>query len=615
MILQRHAPVFQLCKFSPSASSSLRLLAHLNPCRSFSHSFPNAPAATTMVRAAAPPARIRFISVGKPCRERFRSFSTAAAVAKRTESDTFFADEGVSWSSIGVSDRLSRALSSVGIERPSLIQAATIPPILAGKDVVIAAETGSGKTHAYLVPLYEKMYAATATQDDEGSSQKRGWRIAHNISLVLCPNVMLCDQVVKMTNCLCDGSGEPLLKAVALCGRQGWPSSTPDIVVSTPAALLNNLNGIDPERRRRTDFLRSVKYVVFDEADLLFCGSFQNQVIRLIDMLRFDEKQLSRLKRSQADGSKELLDESELQYDSENEDSQVEASFNEADNILDDADIEEDSDDEDNPDVNDPTGESVTGSSRVRDWRRARKIYERSKQYVFVAATLPENGKRTAGGILKRMFPDLHWVSGIYRHFHNPRVEQRWVKVTIDNQVDTLLDAVRKSSTADVPGSESGISRTMIFANTVEAAEAVAKLLRNADVKCLCYHSDSTLEERAQTLVDFQEKGGVLVCTDAASRGLDIPNVTHVIQADFATSALDFLHRVGRTARAGQYGLVTNLYTEANSDLVGAILEAMKQDRPLEMAFSRKRSFRKKLKKKRAFNQFRGPSTAETAGV
>ncbi|CAM8882252.1 unnamed protein product [Rhodiola kirilowii] len=573
--------MLQFCKLS--SSSSLRLFTHL------SHTSPS---------CAPPPARIRFVSVVKPC-ERFRLFSTAADVVNHKENDTFLAEEGVTWTSIGVTDRLSRALLSVGIERPSLIQAATIPPILSGKDVVIAAETGSGKTHAYLVPLYEKMYAKAATQDDERASQKRGWRISHDLSLVLCPNVMLCDQVVKMTNSLCDENGEPLLKAVALCGRQGWPSSTPDIVVSTPAALLNNLNGIDPERRRRTDFLRNVKYVVFDEADLLFCGSFQNQVIRLVDMLRFDEKQLSRAKNPHADGFKVLHDGSDLQDNLENGKPQIEAIFDEEDHIEDESDMEEDSDVEDDPDEVNQAEESVTGSSRTRDWRRARKVYERSKQYVFVAATLPENGKRTAGGILKRMFPDLCWVSGVYRHFHNPRVEQRWVKVTNDNQVDTLLDAVRHGSKAEVPGSETGISRTMVFANTVEAAEAVAKLLRNAEVECLCYHSDGSLEDRAQTLIDFQEKGGVLVCTDAASRGLDIPNVTHVIQADFATSALDFLHRVGRTARAGQFGLVTNLYTEANSDLVGAIHEAMKQDRPLEMAFSRKRSFRKKLKKKR----------------
>lgn len=71
---------------------------------------------------------------------------------------------------------------------------------------------------------------------------------------------------------------------------------------------------------------------------------------------------------------------------------------------------------------------------------------------------------------------------------------------------------------------------TMVFANTVEAVEAVAKILQSSGIKCYLYHKDSSFEERAKALVDFQEKGGVLVCTDAAARGIDIPNVSHVIQ-------------------------------------------------------------------------------------
>lgn len=109
-------------------------------------------------------------------------------------------------------------------------------------------------------------------------------------------------------------------------------------------------------------------------------------------------------------------------------------------------------------------------------------------------------------------------------------MEQRWVEVSIDTQVDSLLEAVKHSSKLDHVVSASGTHRTMVFANTIEAAEAVAKILQQFDIECLCYHSDSTLEERKKKLVSFSENGGVLVCTDAAARGLDIPNVSHVIQ-------------------------------------------------------------------------------------
>lgn len=251
---------------------------------------------------------------------------------------------------------------------------------------------------------------------------------------------------------------------------------------------------------------------------MLLCGSFQNQVIRLINMFRFDEKVLSRAKNSQPD--KPLMDtesaESTMDFELEdNEDMQANS-------------IPED-DEESEDDNND--GHSFEESQPIimkkRDWRRTREIYERSKQYIFVAATVPENGKRTAGGELKRLFPDATWVSGLYLHRHNPRLEQKWIEVTVDSQVDVLIDAVNHTKTLS---SDNGLSRTMVFANTVEAVEAIAQVLHGAGIECYCYHSESSLEERTRNLVDFQQKGGIFVCTDAAARGTDIPNVSHVIQ-------------------------------------------------------------------------------------
>lgn len=143
---------------------------------------------------------------------------------------------------------------------------------------------------------------------------------------------------------------------------------------------------------------------------MLLCGSFQNQVIRLINMLRFDEKLLSREKNSAAeklvDSNSDFLTQFELE---DSEDPNIDFIPKEEE--------EAESDD----DVENLTGETEVGAGKKKDWRRVRKNYERSKQYIFIAATLPENGKRTAGGVLKRMFPDASWVSGSYLHRHNPR--------------------------------------------------------------------------------------------------------------------------------------------------------------------------------------------------
>jgi superfamily II DNA/RNA helicase len=105
------------------------------------------------------------------------------------------------------------------------------------------------------------------------------------------------------------------------------------------------------------------------------------------------------------------------------------------------------------------------------------------------------------------------------------RLEQRWIEVIADTQVDDLLDAVRYSYRSD------DSTRTMVFTNTVESANSVADILDRVGIRCLLYHSESSMDERAANLCAFRDAGGVLVCTDAAARGLDIPNVSHVIQA------------------------------------------------------------------------------------
>lgn len=110
------------------------------------------------------------------------------------------------------------------------------------------------------------------------------------------------------------------------------------------------------------------------------------------------------------------------------------------------------------------------------------------------------------------------------------RLKQRWIETTFDTQVDELIKAVNHGFKSKSVEFNSGQCRTMVFANTVDAVESVAKILMRAGIECYLYHKDCSLEDRAKTLVDFQEKGGILVCTDAAARGIDIPNVSHVIQ-------------------------------------------------------------------------------------
>lgn len=176
-----------------------------------------------------------------------------------------------------------------------------------------------------------------------------------------------------------------------------------------------------------TDISIYYNWQVFDEADMLLCGGFQNKVIRLINMLRFDEKLLSRSNKSVSEWPMELESESLSNFNlddtkdlkteiiSEGEDDSEDV---DVDNVVGDVDVDNVVED---ADVDNSVEDVENGSNKRKDWRRVRKYYERSKQYIFVAATLPVNGKKTAGAVLKHMFPNANWVSGNYLHCHNPR--------------------------------------------------------------------------------------------------------------------------------------------------------------------------------------------------
>lgn len=141
---------------------------------------------------------------------------------------------------------------------------------------------------------------------------------------------------------------------------------------------------------------------------MLLCGSFQNQVIRIINMLRFDEKQLSRMKGSENENPLVLTGSADMESSGENDgDLEADAISENYEDTETDGDIE--------------NLENQVHAVQSKDWRRVRKTYVRSKQYIFVAATLPVNGKKTAGGVLKRMYPDASWVTGNFVHRHNPR--------------------------------------------------------------------------------------------------------------------------------------------------------------------------------------------------
>ena len=130
----------------------------------------------------------------------------------------------------------------------------------------------------------------------------------------------------------------------------------------------------------------------------------------------------------------------------------------------------------------------------------------------------------------------------------------------------------------------------MIFVNTAEGAAQLSEALKNEGIDCAQFHKLS--ENRHEELQKFRQGSAkLIVCTDSAARGLDLPNVRHVIQAEFALNVVQHMHRIGRASRGGVSGRATSIY-DSNSDL---IVESIKSG--IVSSFSRRRGLRKKWKK------------------
>lgn len=257
-------------------------------------------------------------------------------------------------------------------------------------------------------------------------------------------------------------------------------------------------------------------------------------------------------------------------------------------------------------------------------------------QHVFVAATLPDYGLRSVDAYLQKKFPKAVRVtlSGMHQARHSGLAEQtKWIAEPSKQERMKNLVALLNQ-----PANEGGLQgeKVMVFVNSVEDAEGASQALGRAGIVALPYHAKMRLEERTATLDRFRRyiKGkskvedvdddtvGVLVCTDLAARGIDVPNVDVVVQLQFAGNVVAHLHRMGRCGRAGQKtgrgivfyeeekeGPLVQVVQEAENQQERMVLEGaeiMELDPENEAslgsvkkAFSRKRAFTKKLKKMR----------------
>jgi superfamily II DNA/RNA helicase len=364
-------------------------------------------------------------------------------------------------------------------------------------------------------------------------------------AVIMVPNKELCFQVHRMATELLDAIPEEDRKikiATATSASGTWPyrmEESPNVLICTPSFMSKFVRG---PSILEEDLFRSIRHFVLDEADMLLEGSYQRDVEKLMDAFKVTRRQMIR------DG--------EIQ------------------------------------------------------------VHTSILQCILSAATLPSYGMRSMEKYIERMFPLAKWISNEHLHKHHPRIVQSFHDLEgkefltparmsliiralfnrLEEGEDTpldFLDALEKDEDGMLQPEDS----TMVFVNTAEAAVALAGALRQGGIKCAEFHKLQMANDKQEGLQQFRaDEIKVLVCTDHAARGLDLPHVRHVVQAEFALNVVQHLHRIGRASRAGAMGRATNIVDERSSELVDSILSDSDTN-SVDQSFSRRRGFRNKIKK------------------
>ena len=497
--------------------------------------------------------------------------------AAAENSNGIFADGETTFESIGIeSPVLLERLQKMGLKTPTQIQAQAFADISKGEgDVTIGAETGSGKTLAYLLPLLDDILKQKASGDNVLNYD-------YARAVILVPNKELVQQVLRMAVPLCGGTKSVIWNA----GTQ-LPTDDDGKGETTDPSKMVRLAVMPGGLTDPLDFKPFRETLALGGDDLPVDIVLSTPAA--IGPLGLKPKHITMF----ADIATLVVDEADMLLDGgyirplEN----VLLGFRRADKL-------------------DPT--SMGGVQRT--------------QHVFCAATLPDMGLKSVDAYLQRKFPYATRIqmAGMHNARHYGLAEAtQWYQVdSRKERMEKLVDLLETKN--ELQG-----EKVMVFLNSVEDVEGATGALQRAGIPCVPYHAKLSLGERSENLDKFRRYHGtdkededtvpVLVCTDLASRGLDVPGVTAVVQLQFSGNVVSHLHRMGRCGRAGQRtgrGIV--FYSDYEAELVQVVRDAEKQQERMilegdvdsqddddeegaagtvEKAFSRKRGFTKKRKK------------------
>lgn len=337
-----------------------------------------------------------------------------------------------------LSEPVERAVSNMGFEEPTPIQALTIPLAMNGQDLIGRAQTGTGKTAAYGIPLVERC--------DNESDKLQG--------LVITPTRELAMQVAEELNRIGQFKG---IHTLPIYGGQEIDRQIralkkhPQIIVGTPGRLMDHM-------RRRTIRLQQVQMVVLDEADEMLNMGFKEDIESILEQM------------------------------------------------------------------------------------------PEQRQNLLFSATMPPNIQRLAQAFMKD--PELIHINP--REVTVANIDQEYIEVSESQKLDVLCRLL------DIHSPDAAI----VFSRTKRRVDEIAEALSKRGYSAEGIHGDMSQNGRDMVMRKF--KSGmieVLVATDVAGRGLDITGVTHVYNLDIPQDAESYVHRIGRTGRAGEKGLALTFVT------------------------------------------------------
>ncbi|MGH8176647.1 MAG: DEAD/DEAH box helicase [Steroidobacter sp.] len=360
----------------------------------------------------------------------------------------------MSFSSLGLSPHLIRAVSERNYSAPTPIQTMAIPAILRDRDVWACAHTGSGKTAAFALPILQRRLS-------ERSDAPLRIR-----ALILAPTRELAAQIGESFRSYARYSPKPIRVAAVFGGVSINPQMMAlrggaDIVVATPGRLLDL---VEHNALRLDD----VATLVLDEADRLFDLGFADELARIFELL------------------------------------------------------------------------------------------PEQRQNLLFSATFPP----AVHALAEKLLRDPARIDAPSTPAAEPAILQRAIHVDAARRTQLLRHLIQ----------ECGWSRVLVFVATKYSTEHVAEKLRRAGIKAAPFHGELSQGARTQALADFKaQQLQVLVATDVAARGIDIAQLPVVVNYDLPRSAVDYVHRIGRTGRAGEHGVAVSFIsasTEAHFRLI-----------------------------------------------